>query len=140
MENNEAQIRSLRAQAVDSVTLEIMAHGIVLTRDQADDLGEPTLDWMAGRLGLDVRETDAGVECTPPRGDVADEIEIEPTDVEVRLDTPNGPLVEYGGHDVETVEAEIPEGYTVDWSSAIEISVTGAHTLRYRAPLVRDAA
>lgn len=68
-------------------------------------------------------------------GDYDDGEEIAPSSISVVLDTANGPRVEWGGHDVETVEAEIPVGYTVDWSSAIEISV-GTAPCRYRAPLV----
>ncbi len=68
-----------------------------------------------------------------------DASEIAPTSIDVLLDTPNGPLVEYGGHDVETVEAEIPAGHRVDWTNQIEISVSGTHTARYRAPLVSSS-
>jgi hypothetical protein len=67
-----------------------------------------------------------------------DSEEIEPTEIEVELDSPNGPRVRYGAQDAETVEAEIPEGWEVDWSSAINLAPTGTHRIRYSAPLVSD--
>jgi hypothetical protein len=63
----EAQIEQLRARAVNDVTREIMASGIRLTHEQADELGAEVLGWMKGRLGLNVKATDRGVECTPPK-------------------------------------------------------------------------
>jgi hypothetical protein len=63
----EAQIEQLRARAVNDVTREIMASGIRLTHEQADELGAEVLGWMGGRLGLNVKATDRGVECTPPK-------------------------------------------------------------------------
>ncbi len=54
--------------------------------------------------------------------------------IEVNLDTPNGPVVEYGPEDdAAAVEAELPRGWRVDFSSQIKNGLTG----RYRAPLVR---
>lgn len=67
------QIGALRARAVNAITREIMAHGVTLTHEQADELGEETLAWMGGRLGLNVRETDRGVECTPPKSYTGEE-------------------------------------------------------------------
>ncbi len=64
-------------------------------------------------------------------------VQIVPSSIDVKLDTPMGPIVEYGGHTIEAIEDAIPEGYSVDWSSQIVTSVTGTHTLRHRAPLVR---
>lgn len=61
----EDQIAQIRRHAVNDVTREIMAHGIMLSHEQADTLGEATLAWIASRLGLSVAETDRGVECTP---------------------------------------------------------------------------
>ncbi len=51
-----------------------------------------------------------------------------------------GPRVRYGAQDAETVEAEIPEGWRVDWSNAQSIAPTGTHRIRYSAPLVHDDA
>lgn len=65
-----------------------------------------------------------------------DSEEIEPTEIEVELDGPNGPRVTYGAQDKQTVWAEVPEGWEVDWSSAISLAVTGTHCIRYSAPLV----
>lgn len=62
----ESQLSAIRARAVNDTTREIMATGILLSHKQADQLGEEALAWIGGRLGLNVRETDRGVECTPP--------------------------------------------------------------------------
>ena len=64
--------------------------------------------------------------------------EIAPTEIEVEMDTPNGPRVTYGAQDAETVEAEIPDGWDVDWSSAVNLAPSGTHRIRYAAPLVRS--
>lgn len=71
-------------------------------------------------------------------GDESEAEEIRPGMVEIVLDSPNGPLVEYGGHEASDVESAIPDGYIVDWSSALEISVSGTHVMRRRAMLVSD--
>ena len=63
----EAQIEQLRKHAVNDVTREIMRDGVLLSHDQADELGEEVLGWMGGRLGLSVKATDRGVECSPNR-------------------------------------------------------------------------
>jgi len=62
----EEQMTQLRRRAVNDATREIMRDGVFLTQEQADDLGEETLGWIGGRLGLNVKATDRGVECTPP--------------------------------------------------------------------------
>lgn len=51
----ETQIAQLRLHAVNDVTRAIMADGVHLTHEQADDLGEEALAWIGGRLGLNVR-------------------------------------------------------------------------------------
>lgn len=61
----EDQITQLRRHAVNDMTREIMANGIKLTWEQADDLGDEVLDWMGKRLGLKSRTTDAGITFTP---------------------------------------------------------------------------
>lgn len=53
--------------------------------------------------------------------------------VEVYLDTANGPVVEYGDHDEEAVEAAVPAGWRVDWETPAYQLASG----RWRAPLVR---
>lgn len=63
----DAQIEQLRLRAVNDVTREIMAHGIMLSHDQADDLGEDTMAWISGRLELHVQSTSDGVLCIPPK-------------------------------------------------------------------------
>ena len=61
----EPQITQLRRHAVNDVTREIMAHGVKLTWDQAEELGDETIDWMSGRLGLNRQTSDTGVVFTP---------------------------------------------------------------------------
>lgn len=61
----EDQIAQLRLHAVNDTTREIMRAGITLTHEQADDLGQEVLAWIGSRLGLIVKETDVGTECTP---------------------------------------------------------------------------
>lgn len=53
--------------------------------------------------------------------------------VEVDLDTPSGPVVEYGDQEASEVEAELPEGWRVDWETPAVRTASG----RWRAPLVR---
>lgn len=69
----ETQLTALRAHAVNDVTRQIMADGIVLSHEQADELGEETLGWIGARLGLNVTETDTNVLCTPPRSYTGEE-------------------------------------------------------------------
>ena len=58
-----------------------------------------------------------------------------PTVIEIDLNTPNGPVIEYGPDDeIADVEAEVPEGWRVDWESSAYKLASG----RYRAPLVLD--
>ncbi len=55
-------------------------------------------------------------------------------EIEISLDTLNGPAVEYGpDDDAETVESEVPDGWRVDWETPAYKLASG----RYRAPLVR---
>lgn len=61
----ETQIAALAARRVDATTREIAERGIVLTHEQADDLGAEVLDWMKSRLDMVVTETDRGTECAP---------------------------------------------------------------------------
>lgn len=67
----EDQITQIRRHAVNDVTREIMAHGVKLTWAQADDLGDETIAWMGGRLGLNKRTTDKGITFTPPEHHVS---------------------------------------------------------------------
>jgi hypothetical protein len=62
----DEQIEQLRRHAVNDLTRLVAAEGILLTHDQADDLGEEVLGWMRGRLGVNLKSTDRGIECTPP--------------------------------------------------------------------------
>ncbi len=63
--------------------------------------------------------------------------EVSPTEIEVEIDTPNGPRVTYGAQEAEVVEDEIPDGWRVDWSSAVDLAPSGTHAIRYAAPLVK---
>jgi hypothetical protein len=67
MRATEDQLVQIRRRAVNDTTREIMAHGLVLTWDQAKALGDETLDWVRGRLGLNSKTTDAGIVFTPPK-------------------------------------------------------------------------
>lgn len=62
----EAQLSTIRARAVNDVARAMMARGVTLTHEQADELGAEALAWIGGRLGLNVSETSNAVECTPP--------------------------------------------------------------------------
>ena len=54
--------------------------------------------------------------------------------IEIELDTPNGPIVEYGAEDdAESVEAAIPAGWRVSWDTPAYKLRSG----RFRSPLVR---
>lgn len=56
-------------------------------------------------------------------------------EIETNMDTPNGPIVEYGPDDeIEDVEAAIPAGWRVDWETAAYKLSTG----RRRSPLVAN--
>lgn len=61
----ESQIAAIRARRVDDTARAMMAEGVTLTHEQADDLGDEAMGWLSSRLGLTVTETDSGVECTP---------------------------------------------------------------------------
>ena len=63
----EDALAALRSRAVNAVTREIMADGIRLSHTQAADLGDETMAWIKGRLGLSVTTTDRGVECRVTR-------------------------------------------------------------------------
>jgi hypothetical protein len=63
MTATEIQIATIRARRVDDTARAMMADGVTLTHEQADDLGDETMSWLSSRLGLTVRETDSGVEC-----------------------------------------------------------------------------
>lgn len=57
-------------------------------------------------------------------------------EIEFELESAVGPRVLYGDTDTAAdVEAGIPDGYTVDWSSAVKISAPGCAS-RWSAPLV----
>lgn len=69
----DEQIEQLRRHAVNDTTRPIAAEGILLTHEQADDLGEEVLGWMYGRLLLNIQATDRGVECAPPKSYTGEE-------------------------------------------------------------------
>lgn len=64
MMNNvtDKQLEQLRLHAVNDVTRPLMT-GVHLTHEQADALGEETLAWIRGRLGLYVVSDSDGVTC-----------------------------------------------------------------------------
>lgn len=61
----EAQLDTIRTRAVNDEARAMMAGGVTLTHEQADELGGEALDWMRYRLALDIKETDVGTECAP---------------------------------------------------------------------------
>lgn len=62
---------------------------------------------------------------------------VEPTAIVVDLDAPSGPRVTYGAQDEATVEIEVPHGWVVDWSNAVNLAPSGHHRIAYAAPLVQ---
>lgn len=82
----------------------------------------------ADRLGESVWVYAEGARCGSAR-------EVQPTEIEVELDSANGPRVTYGEHEIDDVEASLPRGWAVDWSSAHQISAPGATPVRYAAAL-----
>ena len=74
-------------------------------------------------------------------GEVVARYEPGDDDVEVDLDGAPGPRVVYGvDHDHDDVEAELPAGWEVDWSSAHRISAPHTTPVRYAAALVEVPA
>lgn len=102
-------------------------------------LSPQTARRTAQRLA-DERNESVYLYAIPVSDDVDASEEIEPSEIEVDLGGPVGPRVTYGAHDEATVEAEIPEGWTVDWSNAVDVSTSGTHRIRYAAPLVQVAS
>lgn len=102
-------------------------HGNQITTGLSAHIARSTAQRMADERG----------EAVTLYSDDEDGEEIEPTEIVVEMDSPNGPRVTYGAQDAATVEAEIPEGWTVDWSSAVSLAASGTHAVRYAAPLVR---
>lgn len=63
---------------------------------------------------------------------------VQPTEIVVELDGPNGPRVTYGAQDEAVVELEVPQGWRVDWSNAVDLAPSGTHRIAYAAPLVQS--
>jgi hypothetical protein len=102
------------------ITTGLSAHTAHRTAQRiADERGEPVYLYETG-TGEDELEAE----------------EIAPTEIEVQFDAASGPRVIYGAQDAETVEAEIPAGWSVDWSNAVDLAPSGTHRIRYSAPLV----
>lgn len=60
-----AQLSTIRDRRVDDEARDMMATGVTLSHDQADELGDEACDWIASRLGLHVATDDRGVRYTP---------------------------------------------------------------------------
>ena len=63
----------------------------------------------------------------------------ETTDITIEIDTAVGPRVcyrDYGWDRTAEIEAAIPEGQAVDWSSAVRVTPAGCDPVWYHAPLV----
>jgi len=82
----------------------------------------------ADRLGESVWVYAEGARCGSAR-------EVQPTEIEVELDSANGPRVTYGEHEIDDVEAALPEGWTMDWESSHQVSPPGATPVRYVAAI-----
>ena len=59
----ETQIATIRARRVDNVARDMMANGVMLTHDQAYDLGDEAMGWLSSRLGLRINAAESGVMC-----------------------------------------------------------------------------
>ena len=103
-------------------------HGNQITTGLAAHLARRTAQRIADKR-------DEAVYLSGEEGE--EDVQILPTEIEITLDGPSGPRVLYGAQDAERVEEDVPEGWTVDWSSAIDLTVTGTHYIRHAAPLVR---
>ena len=60
----DLHIETIRAQRIDATAREMQAEGVMLSHEQADQLDDAALGWLRSRLGLVVRSTDRGVECS----------------------------------------------------------------------------
>lgn len=54
-------LQTIRRQAFDDGARFIVEHGIMLTHDEADEIGDVGFDWLKNRLGLTVTTDDEGV-------------------------------------------------------------------------------
>jgi hypothetical protein len=61
----ETHLATIRARRIDDTARAMLREGVTLTHEQADELGDDGLAWIASRLGLSVVETDLRVECSP---------------------------------------------------------------------------
>jgi hypothetical protein len=68
------QLDTIQARRFDDVARSMMDTGVVLTFDQADELGDEALDWLEKRLGLRVATTDSGVEALAESEEVSDKL------------------------------------------------------------------
>jgi hypothetical protein len=60
-----SEVATIRAARVDTIARRMMARGVRLSHDQADDLGDVGIDWLRTRLGLTVTTDDRGVLALP---------------------------------------------------------------------------
>jgi hypothetical protein len=61
------QMATIRAMRVDDTARDMMANGVRLTWDQADDLSGEQIDWLYCRLGLGRESCDTGMRFLPAR-------------------------------------------------------------------------
>ena len=59
------QMETIMAQRIDDVARDMMAHGVELSWEQIEEMGETRCHWLVSRLGLKSTTTDDGVryEC-----------------------------------------------------------------------------
>jgi hypothetical protein len=62
-------------------------------------------------------------------------VEVEPSEIEIDLDSVLGPRVLFGDHDHADVEGAVPKKWRVDWTSRVDISPGYPSRARYAAAL-----
>jgi hypothetical protein len=67
--------------------------------------------------------------------DDVESVEVEPSEIEIDLDSVLGPRVLFGDHDHADVAAAVPKEWRIDWSSRVDISPGLPSRARYAAAL-----
>jgi len=57
----KAHVEAIKSMAFGAEATEMRMHGVSLTHDQADEIGDEGCDWLRSRLGLNANTDDAGV-------------------------------------------------------------------------------
>ena len=64
---------------------------------------------------------------------------VEPTEIIIETDSPNGPRVTYGAQGKAAVEAKLPDGWSVVWSTVVNLTPFGTSRIACAASLVKLA-